>query len=794
MSGTRYSGSGAETPADFGTDREGRAARWLAEIQAARRECQQWWERSRAVIDRYRDEGPGRRGFGSEPTLGSRMNILWSNVQTLAPAVYASTPQPVVQRRYGDEDDVARVASTILQRVIAYELTGENDFDQIARECVLDNLLAGRGTVWLRYEPHFDKSPPDIASLLPQSLPAQAPLPQSGPPPVPALGMAGPIPVPAQPSPEISPPPQAQLSPAASTTPIDPTGGGSMPVPPSVPFQPDFSSQPPLAPPLGPLPIGTMFDQRQPGAAGPGEPKDGGVQIADDGEQDAQYLAWEKVAIDHVGVEDFLTNPARTWAEVKWVARRVYLTKDELAVRFGQALADEVPLDWRPSDLDQADPLQPEHQLFARAQIYEIWDKPSRKVFWLAYGYPDRCLDERDDPLGLPDFFPCPRPLYATLTTDTLVPVPDYHEYRDQAAEIDNLTARISAVTRTIKIAGVYDAAQEGIQRMFQEGVENQLIPVNQWGAFAEQGGLKGCMDLLDIGTLSEVLAKLVETRAQAKQDLYEVTGISDIIRGSTMASETATAQQIKSQFGTMRLRSRQAEVARFCRDIIRITGEIICEQFHPRTLLAISDIEQQPGVDAQYAKPAVMLLKDDKTRPLRIDIETDSTIMIDQQSEQQGRVQFLQMASQFLQQALPATQQYPMIAPLLGQMLLFGIRAFPQGAELEGAFETAIKAMQQMPPPQTQPDPKLMLAQAQVRNIDSEIANRQIDNQRDNAEAAAKLHLEGAKIGVQQQKADDAASEGALRLIHDHATEHRNAVLEAAKIRVAAQKQAAAV
>jgi hypothetical protein len=361
--------------------------------------------------------------------------------------------------------------------------------------------------------------------------------------------------------------------------------------------------------------------------------------------------------------------------------------------------------------------------------------------------------------------------------------VPDYIEYRDQALEIDNLTARIHAVAKAIKVAGTYDASQNEIVRMFTEGSENQLIPVNTWAQFAQAGGLKGSIDMLDISSMAETLEKLLAIRAQAKQDLYEVTGISDIIRGSTVASETATAQQIKSQFGTMRLRARQAEMARFCRDVVRLVGDVVAEHFQPRTLLMMSDIQHQPGQDAQLAPQAIALLKDEKTRPLQLDIETDSTIVADQQQEQQQRIAFLQMASQFLQQALPATTQYPAIAPLLGQMLLFGIRAFPKGAELEGAFESAIKAMAQAPAQAPAPDPKLMLAQAQVRNIDSQIADRQVDNQRADLEARHQLGLAGAKAANEAQHDRDANDRDTVKMLHDHEVDRRNVMLDAAKI-----------
>ena len=77
----------------------------------------------------------------------------------------------------------------------------------------------------------------------------------------------------------------------------------------------------------------------------------------------------------------------------------------------------------------------------------------------------------------------------------------------------------------------------------------------------------------------------------QLIDDVYQIAGISDIMRGDGDAHETATAQNIKAQFGSTRLRPRQQELARFCRDICRLTAEIICNHFQPDTIMAMANM-----------------------------------------------------------------------------------------------------------------------------------------------------------------------------------------------------------
>src|SRR5699024_5814681 len=173
--------------------------------------------------------------------------------------------------------------------------------------------------------------------------------------------------------------------------------------------------------------------------------------------------------------------------------------------------------------------------------------------------------------------------LYATQTTDQLTPVPDYYLYRHQAQEIDILSARINSLTRALKLNGAYDASQANLKDILR-APDNPLIPVNNWAVLSDKKELDAYIHWIP---LSEVVAALQadwEAREQAKQVIYEITGISDIIRGATKASETATAQNIKRQFGSLRLQNRQRDIAVFCTELLRIKAELMCDIYSPET------------------------------------------------------------------------------------------------------------------------------------------------------------------------------------------------------------------
>jgi hypothetical protein len=467
-------------------------------------------------------------------------------------------------------------------------------------------------------------------------------------------------------------------------------------------------------------------------------------------------MQYECSPVDYVYWEDFRCQPARTWDEVTWVARRVYMSKADVVERFGEEFAD-VPMTHEPIGLEEMQKNGENVDSLRKAQVWEIWDKNTKRVCWVAEGY-QKALDCVDDPYGLDSFWPCPKPLFATQSTDTLVPVPDFVLYQDQADEIDLLTQRINMLVKALKVVGVYDASQTGVQRMLSEGVDNTLIPVDTWAAFSEKGGIKGVVDFLPLDNVIQALQQCYQARDRAVQVVYEVTGLSDIIRGSSVASETATAQQIKSQFASLRLRNLQREVAVFASELLQIKAQMMCDLYSPQTLAQISGI--QGTQDGQYAEQAIMLLKAEPARGYRIDVAADSLVELDEAQEKQDRIEFLTATGQFLQQALPVAQQVPQMAPLLAEMLLFGVRAFKGGRPLEAAFDAAMSQLSQPQQPQQQgPSPEEMQAQAQMQveqgKMQMEQAKLQASMQIEQFKAEQAQQLEMLRQQAETQRAE---------------------------------------
>lgn len=608
------------------------AQKWSTALKLAKREDEKWVKRAKKIVRRYRDD---RNGYSDS---AKRFNILWSNIQTMLPALYGKTPRAQVERRFKDKDPVGRCAAVIIERALQYEIDHYGDFDAAVKGAVLDRLLVGRGTSWVR----FEVKEQEVLEVDPEGMDSEAEMPEA------------------------------------------------MEVP-----EPEYECTP------------------------------------------TDYVYWE----------DFRCSPARTWEEVTWVARRVYMSRADGIKRFGEDF-QTVPLVNEPIGLDEmkksgADNLEE----LKKAEVWEIWSKDDEYVYWLAEGH-SKILDSREDPYGLDNFWPCPKPIWATQTNDTLVPVPDYVLYQDQAGELDMLTQRIHMLTEAVKVVGVYDASQPSIARMLSEGVNNTMIPVDSWAAFAEKGGLKGTVDFLPLDQVLTALQSCYQSREQAKQVIYEITGLSDIIRGASVASETATAQQIKSQYASLRLRRLQSDVAMFASELLRIKAQLMCDLYRPETLVEMSGILSTP--DAEYVPQAIQLLKTEPARGFRIEVASDSLVEMDEAAEKASRTEFMTAFGAVMREALPMVQQAPEMGALIGEVLMFVVRTFKGGRQLENVLEQTIAKMNEPKQEQPQgpsPEEVKMQGQIQIEQIRQQ-AKQQSDAQ------AMQLQLAAEQMRLQMEDA----------------------------------------
>jgi hypothetical protein len=433
------------------------------------------------------------------------------------------------------------------------------------------------------------------------------------------------------------------------------------------------------------------------------EVKDDDIDIVE--EEEVEHVGDQRCRFEYVHWQDYRESPSRRPEDATWRARRHLFTRDELVGR-GFAHAYEVPLTWMP-DTDSNEQLD---EIYNRAEVWEIWDKVQRKRLFVSSGFKD-LLAEDDDPYQLEDFFPTPVPLIAVRTNNTSIPVPEFTLYQDQADELDRVTSRITHLIEGLKRRGVYDSSVPELANLATAG-DNDFVPSENFSSLAQKGGLSVVFQTEDISQISTVLQGLYTQRAQVLQIIYEVTGISDIIRGGgTKASESATAQRLKAQYGSMRLRLRQDAIQKYIRDLFRIKAELIAENYEPEILERITGME--------VTDEMLQIMRNDKTRHYQIDVETDSTVFADEEEMKRTRVEFANVMGGYLVQAIEATRAAPELTPIAFQILKFVAGAWKIGRNFEDVIDQTeaqvmqqLQAMQQQPP---QPDPEERIAQQRI-------------------------------------------------------------------------------
>ena len=665
---------------DIGTDPRAVVERWKSEIEIAEgEEFKKWISRGEDIIKRYRDE---------ETRTDQRFNILLANTETLKPAVFGQPPTADVRRRITDprfKDPAAREAAVVLERSLSHAMD-DYDFYGTVERAVTDFLLPGRGVVRVKYKPHY------------------------------ALGDRPRIPL--------------------------------------EQYDRDFDEDGDV------VGRGYRSEKR--------DYDDLDVLVDDDGfyaEGEAkEEVVYEQALCEYVYWRDFGFTQARCWQDVRAIWFKHELTRKQLKERF-PTHGGQVNLDVTPKGLDN-DKLGLNHaDMFKKATVYEVWDKDERKVIVIAPHYDDAPLAELDDPLGLEEFFPTPEPLDFFRTNDTMIPIASFRSYQDQANELDEIQSRISNLTEMLKVRGFYDASVTALQSLLEKD-DGELVGVDNYAERMEASGTNGILTLLELDEIVKALIALYQHREQLKQTIYEITGISDVLRGQTNPEETAKAQTLKAQFGSFRHQTPKQNVERYARDILRLKAEIMAEHFSQETFQMVSGVklltaEQKQAAEMQIAQQAaqaqqaqqmggppppppdeelvkafkkptweevIKLLRSDVLRGFAIDVETDSTVMVDRERAQRDSVGMIKATSEFVAQAASIIESAPPAGNFMLQLLRLGLRHFKPGRLVEEALddlaaqiEDAEPQGQQEPPP----DPEAM-AKAQKIQQDMQIAEEQ--------------------------------------------------------------------
>lgn len=527
----------------------------------------------------------------------------------------------------------------------------------------------------------------------------------------------------------------------------------------------------------------------------------------------------QKVCVEHLDRHDFLHEPARKWREVGWVAGGFWLTREEISKRFKSLTDDQLDSAKYTLKRERAGDQETSTQ---KAQVWEVWHKADNRTYWVTEGI-DVLLDSGEPELKLTDFFPCPRPAYATRKRRSLVPVPDWERYAIHFKKISDLTARIYLLLDSVRMKGLIPAGGDvgdAVEQLIASDDDQMLIPVP--GAALIQGGSADFVQWLPLDVIATAIQGLIEARSQLINDFYELSGISDIMRGATDADETLGAQQLKSQYGSVRVRCKIDELQRIAAEAVKIAAEVIAERFTAESIMAmaqmelptrkdiekrISEIEkaaeaelkqagekaqqlaaspQAQQADPQQAQQAMQqaqqqvlskyapmlseaqgqvpiddvmeLLRDEKARCFAFEIESDSTILTDELAEKQARNDFVTAFTGASQALMGIAAMGEQGATLAGEMLKFVLAPYRAGRQLDAAIDAFIDAAPQMAQQAAGQQGQDGLTQAQQSLADAEKAKAAAQMAKVQADSANDAVKARQQIMQLQQKIADQA------------------------------------
>lgn len=632
---------------------------WLTEIDAAKKREKD-----------YRKEGERiREIYAGEKKEVTPFNVLFSNTETMAPALYSSIPRPIVTRRYKDEDPIGKAAAEASERALEFMLDtnieGYETFNDTMKGSVLDALLPGRGITSVKYDVDLDES--------------------------------------------------------------------------------------------GPVPV-KKYDLVC-----------------------TKTRSWDRVLFGY----------SKKWSETPWIAYEEFIEKEEGVRLFGKDIANKIKFskqqkgkeDDGTSTRNDADTGERKTAL-----IYQIWDKSGgKKIRYVSPHYKDGCLLVKDDTLKLTGFFDTPKPLQFVDKTDDTVPTSLYSLYENQAKELNEVTVRINRLISAMKVRGFYDSALGIDIESLEDVEENSMHPTSKGGSLAAQGGLDKAIWLMPIDKMQAVLRELYVSRDQTKQTIYEIIGIADILRGASKAQETLGAQQIKTQWGTLRLKPKQYEVQRYARDLLRMMLEIAAHQFDEQTWARMTGLpyltqEQVQQAQAQMQQMQMQLqqaaqtnpaaaqqlqaqlqeaqmqaqqqitwaqvigvLQNDLQRAYKIDIETNSTLEPEAAEDQKQIAELMAAIGTFLQGIGPLVQEGVLPFEIAKSMLVAISRRFRFGDVVEDHLD-------KMQPPKPKPEDngaemaKQQLA-AQKQQMALQAENLQLKTQLQELQGKQQLAAQGQQL-----------------------------------------------
>jgi hypothetical protein len=444
-------------------------------------------------------------------------------------------------------------------------------------------------------------------------------------------------------------------------------------------------------------------------------------------------------------------------------------------IAFGDSLAD-LEKDDGEEDTVEANVDQSAKAADSVTWVWECWCNLTKKVYWVSETYNDGFLDVKPDPYELVGFFPVAPFIIGTKPDKSMYPVPMFVPLRPLIEQLHNLINKIFQLITAVRRRAIADGSCDDLIAAINNLDDNEVIAVQNFAQIVEKGGVANLIQYLPVQELSNAIVELQGLTAVFKNEFFEFSGVPDLLRGSSDPIETAAAQQQKGNFLSLRFSWPQKQIQVIARDLIELMCDLALKKFPDDYLMTLCGVQHLSPEEQQLVPQALQLLRDDKNRIVRIDIETDSTSYLNELEQRQNKNLVAQTVVNGLKEIAGISQTAPAFTGTALKVLLFSLRSMNMGKAFEGEVTAAVNAMEQQIAQQQQ------AAAQQPPPPDYEQMKIQLQQQ--------KMQIDQQWIGIEQQKVQAGIQLQQAELQIKQQVEQQRAVLDSERLKLEAAKQ----
>jgi hypothetical protein len=502
----------------------------------------------------------------------------------------------------------------------------------------------------------------------------------------------------------------------------------------------DEQGQPMESEPLPPLfitPNGEQVPQEQVLSDDMGPYILSGAEIAIDNEE----IYWTAGLYNNM----YIDPDAKRWSQVTRIAYECEYSYREFKEKFGEKALNKLAVD----DYE-------EHRSGKPIKVFEYYDKFLKEVRWFAENSADffqpKAMAEANtsalkevkeapesgeseaveyetvdnsDIYGLSGFFPCTAPLVMNQSTREFWPTPEYFQVQDILDDIHSIVGRMFLLTKAIRVRFLFDSSVTELKSLIGETGEGGGlgVPNLEQSLMNNNGKLSNLVAYFPVAEMIEGLQNMYQAFEQRLNMFYQLTGISDLIRGQTNpdSDKTFGERQMEGKFSLNRVEPLQRKVQEWVKDNYQLMMEMALKMFSQESLDQYITPQTLDPEDKQRYVAALEILKNNKRRRFRVDFETDSTIAINEQWRKKQATELANTLTKAMESVANVAETQPELAGTELAVLKHLIGEFSDGKlfidEIQDSIEQVIQKVSQPKPEGPNPDEmKMQLESAKLQ------------------------------------------------------------------------------